>query len=100
MTREDWSAAAPRGYRRPRRSTQPAGDVAPRTAARTSAPADGSGRSSTLTDESGRSPRATAPRKDTMTQNAQTGVTLTVGQVTQDLPVVPATEGNDGIVVS
>ncbi|MBD9698432.1 citrate synthase [Flavimobilis sp. GY10621] len=35
-----------------------------------------------------------------MTQNAQTGVTLTVGQVTQDLPVVPATEGNDGIVVS
>ncbi|MGP7960487.1 citrate synthase [Sanguibacter sp. A247] len=35
-----------------------------------------------------------------MTPNAQTGVTLTVGQVTQDLPVVPASEGNDGIVVS
>lgn len=39
-------------------------------------------------------------RKDDMSNTAQVPVTLTVGDQAQDLPVVKATDGNDGIVVS
>ena len=35
-----------------------------------------------------------------MSDNGARAVNLTVGDVSQELPVVPATEGNDGIVVS
>jgi len=41
-----------------------------------------------------------APRKEAMTDTASDDVTLEVGGVAQELPVVRATEGNDGIVVS